>query len=188
MSLGPHNAPHCPRRRRLFSSFGRFMRGERGMAAVEFAFVAPVFLGMMLGILQLTLIYFAKEALETVTEASARGVLTGQVQAGGLTQAQFQSAVCNNSYALFTCSGLMVDLQPAASLSTINTGEPTLTFNGSGAVTNSWVFNPGAKGDIMVLRVMYQWPLFTGPLGLNLANLSNGNLLMMATAVFKNES
>jgi hypothetical protein len=35
--------------------------------------------------------------------------------------------------------------------------------------------------------VMYQWPVFLGPLGLNLANESNGNLLLMATATFKNE-
>jgi len=158
------------------------------MAAVEFAMVAPIFIAMMLGILQITLIFFAKETLETVTEAAARGVLTGQVKASGATQAQFHQAICDNYIpALFTCSGVMVDLQPAASLSNIDTSEPALTFSG-GAVTNPWAFNTGTKGTVMVMRVMYQWPLFTGPLGINFSNLSNGNLLIMATAVFKNES
>ena len=167
--------------------FGRLARNERGMAAVEFAMVAPIFLAMMLGILQLTLIYFAKETLETVTESAARGVLTGQVQNAGLTQAQFKAQLCGMVPALFNCNGLMVDLQPATSLATVNTGEPTLSFAGDGSVSNTWQYNPGASGNIMVLRVMYQWPLFTGPLGLNMANLSNGNLLIMSTAVFKNE-
>jgi len=187
MPLNPVKIPGRARRRRLFRVCGGLARSERGMAAVEFALVAPVFLGMMLGILQICLIFFAKEALETVTEYAARGVLTGQVQSAGLTQAQFQSQVCANVPALFKCSGLMVDLQPATSLSTVNTAEPALTFDASGNVTNSWQFNPGSTGQIMALRVMYQWPLFTGPLGLNLANLSNGNLLIMSTAVFKNE-
>jgi hypothetical protein len=35
--------------------------------------------------------------------------------------------------------------------------------------------------------VMYQWPVFLGPLGMGLSNESNGNLLLMATATFKNE-
>jgi hypothetical protein len=37
------------------------------------------------------------------------------------------------------------------------------------------------------MRVMYQWPVFLGPLGLSLSNESNGKLLLMATAAFKNE-
>jgi hypothetical protein len=64
---------------------------------------------------------------------------------------------------------------------------PTLTFDGNGNVTNNWQYNPGNPGDIVVMRVMYQWPVFLGPLGMSLQNESNGNMLLMATAVFKNE-
>jgi Flp pilus assembly protein TadG len=187
MSRSPVSLPGRRLRRRLFRGFSGLVRSQRGMAAVEFAMVAPIFLGMMLGILQITLIFFARETLETVTEYAARGVLVGQVQSAALTQSQFQTQVCGKIPALFKCAGLMIDLQPASSLSTVNVSEPGLTFDSSGNVTNSWQFNPGSNGQIMVLRVMYQWPLFTGPLGLSLANLPNGNLLIMATAVFKNE-
>jgi hypothetical protein len=38
-----------------------------------------------------------------------------------------------------------------------------------------------------VVRVMYQWPVFGGPLGFNLSNLPNGNRLIMAAAAFQNE-
>jgi Flp pilus assembly protein TadG len=187
MLLKPNRMSGRLPRRDASTAFGKFTASQRGMAAVEFALVAPIFLAMMLGILQITLIFFAKESLESITESAARGVLTGQVQSNGTTQAQFNTAVCGKITVLFSCSGMMVDLEPATSLSTVNISEPTLTFNSSGNVTNSWVFNPGASGQVMVLRVMYQWPLFTGPLGLSLSNLSNGNLLIMATSVFKNE-
>jgi hypothetical protein len=39
----------------------------------------------------------------------------------------------------------------------------------------------------VVMRVMYQWPVFLGPLSMGLANEANGALLLMATATFKNE-
>jgi hypothetical protein len=54
-------------------------------------------------------------------------------------------------------------------------------------VTNIWQYNPGSPGQIVVVRAMYQWPVFLGPLGFNLSNLANGDRLLMATATFKNE-
>jgi hypothetical protein len=64
---------------------------------------------------------------------------------------------------------------------------PALTFNAQGQVTNTWQYNPGTAGQVVVVRVMYQWPVFGGPLGFNLANLPNGNRLIMAAAAFQNE-
>jgi hypothetical protein len=81
----------------------------------------------------------------------------------------------------------MIDVQSPASFSAANTSTPTLTFNANGSVTNTWQYNPGAAGQIVVVRVMYQWPVFLGPLGFNLSNLSNGNRLIMASAAFQNE-
>ena len=42
-------------------------------------------------------------------------------------------------------------------------------------------------GSIVVLRVLYQFPVIPGPLSFNLANLSNGARLLMATSVFEVE-
>jgi hypothetical protein len=89
---------------------------------------------------------------------------------------------------LFDCSKMMIDVQVAGSWSSANTGAPALTFDGSGNVTNVWKFNPGNQGDIVVVRVMYQWPVFLGPLGFNLANQSNGKRLIMSSTAFMNEA
>ena len=43
------------------------------------------------------------------------------------------------------------------------------------------------SGSIVVVRVMYLWPVFLGPLGLNLSNQPSNKRLLMATAAFKNE-
>jgi hypothetical protein len=81
----------------------------------------------------------------------------------------------------------MVDVQTAPSFAGANTSTPTLTFDKSGNVTNAWQYQPGSPGDIVVVRVMYQWPVFLGPLAFNLSNLSNGKRLLVSSAAFKNE-
>ena len=188
LSGSPRQKTAPPRRARLFV---RFCRGAEGAAAIEFAFIAAPFIALVLAILQVGLIYFAQQALETDVEASARQVLTGQALAKNLTQQKFADVVCANAPALFTCGNndknFMIDLQPAPSFAGANVSAPTLTFDPSGNVTNVWQYNLGAPGQIMVMRVMYMWPVFLGPLGLNFVNVSNGTHLLMSTAVFRNE-
>jgi Flp pilus assembly protein TadG len=173
-------------RKRLARVTG-FAQREDGAAALEFAIVAAPFLALILAAMQTALAFFAGQVLESAVADSSREILTGQAQNAGMTQSQFSSAVCGKVEALFSCSGLMIDVQTASSFSSANTSAPTLTYNSGGNVTNSWSYNPGNPGDIVVMRVMYQWPVFLGPLGLSLSNEGNGKLLLMSTAVFKNE-
>jgi len=48
-------------------------------------------------------------------------------------------------------------------------------------------YSPGGPGDIVVVRLFYQWPLFVTGLGYNIANLSGSKRLLTATAAFRNE-
>ncbi len=48
-------------------------------------------------------------------------------------------------------------------------------------------YSPGGPGDIVVVQLFYQWPLFVTGLGYNIANLSNNQRLLIATAAFQNE-
>lgn len=173
--------------RRTCASPADFARREDGAAALEFAIVAAPFIALLLATLQTALAFFAGQVLESAVNDASREILTGSAQNAGLSQAGFATAVCSKVQALFNCSKLMIDVQTASSFTAANTSTPTLTFDANGNVTNSWSYNPGNPGDIVVMRVMYQWPVFLGPLGLNLSNESNGNLLLMATSTFKNE-
>jgi Flp pilus assembly protein TadG len=171
----------------LSSHARRLADCSAGASAVEFAIVAPMLISLVLAILQVALIVFATQALETIASQASRQILTLQAQNQSLTQSTFQTAVCSNIVALFNCNSLMIDVQTYSSFSSAVTSAPALNFDANGNVTNSWQFNPGNAGSIVVMRIMYQWPVFLGPLGLNLSNLSNGNRLLMATAAFKNE-
>ena len=163
---------------------GNFVRREDGAAAVEFAIVAVPFIFLVLAVLQAALIFLASQLLETAVVGSSRLILTGQAQGQGMTQSTFAQAVCARIPALLNCNNLMIDVRSYSGFASADTSAPTLTFNSQGQVTNTWQYNGGSAGDIVVVRVMYQWPVL---LGLSLSNLSNGNRLLMATAAFKNE-
>lgn len=174
-------------RRRRRNHCAAFAGDNKGATAVEFALVGAPFLALLIALIQTFLVFFAQELLESVVLQSSRLVMTGQVQSKQMTAATFKQAVCNEVVILFNCGGLMVDMQVATAWSSTNTAMPTLTFDSNGNVNNTWQFNPGNAGDIVVLRVMYVWPVVLGPLGFNLSNLSNGNRLIMSSAAFQNE-
>jgi Flp pilus assembly protein TadG len=164
-----------------------FLRSRDGASAVEFALVGlPVF-AILFAALQAAILLMAQEELETAVEKAGRLVLTGQVMNAGTTQAQFATDVCGYVSAIFNCNNLMINMQTADAFDDVNPTAPTLTFGSNGQVTNTWSYNPGNPGSIVVLQVMYQWPVFGNLLGFNLSNLPNGNHLLVGTSVFKNE-
>ena len=139
--------------------------------------------------METALVFFVGQTLETAVADASRLIMTGQAQNGAFTAANFQQQVCNRIFGLMSCAGVMVDVQTAASFASATPSTPTLTFDAQGNVTNNWQYSPGNPGDIVVVRAMYQWPVYVSMFGLSsaLGNQSNGNRLIMATAAFRNE-
>ena len=185
--------PSLAVRARELRPFKRLVTADSGATAVEFALVAAPFLALLVGLFQTAIVFLAGRELDEAVTAASRYILTGQAQSSNMTQSQFNSWVCQNITALFNCNNLMVNVQSYATFSSASTANPIASFNSKGQALNSsgqvinWSFSPGGPGDIVVVQVMYQWPIVLGPLGFNLSNLSNGNRLLMATAAFKNE-
>src|SRR5450756_1105832 len=165
----------------------------RNGTAISANSTAVAFLALIAGLIQVFLIFFAQSVLENAVRASARQILTGKVQIqdaslnSAAAMAAFHQTVCNNANVLFTCTGLMVDVEVANNWSSANVAMPALTYDSNGNVNNTWQFNPGHGGDIVVVRVMYLWPVFFGALGFNWANQANGSRQIMASAAFQNE-
>ncbi len=175
---------------RLASEALRFGRTRGGTALVEFAFIAPPFLATLIGILEVTLFLFAQQVLQNGAVEAGRLFMTGQAQ-GSLnlaTASALRTQICPIVQALFSCSNsLMVNVQSYADYSGANASQPALTFDGSGNVTNAWSYNSGTPGQIMVVQLIYQWPIVSGPLGYVLSSLGNGHTEMMGVSAFRVE-
>ena len=162
----------------------RFVRQQEGAAAVEFALVAAPFLALTFAILETAMVFFAGQTLEAASADSARLIMTGQAQSAGFSQAQFKTAVCARIYGLFDCTnGLYVDVKSYSSFAAVNTAQPI----SNGQFNTTMSYSPGDVGDIVVVSLYYQWPIYVSMLGNNLANLNGGNRLLTATAVFRVE-
>ncbi len=171
------------------SRLGRKLAGdESGSPAVEFALVFPVFIAIVLATLQAASIFLVKAFFESAAEEAARVVLTNQTET--LTVAQFQTEVCNQLTALFNCAQVTVELEPLP-VGTTNLSSLLPQFNTNGTIVSTPPIdvgaNAGASGTDMLLVVMYPWPVYGGPLGLNFANQANGKMLMTSTQVFRIE-
>jgi Flp pilus assembly protein TadG len=167
-----------------FSMLRRFAHEGRAATAVEFAMVAPAFIALLYAILQTALVFFVQQALQTATLQAARQIMTGQAQAANMTQSQFQAAVCANSAGLFKCSGIFAAVQTFTAFPNVTMYNPISAGKFSGS---NMPFSPGVPGDVEVVQVFYQWPVWPGPLSFTLANASGNTNVIVATAAFRNE-
>ena len=163
----------------------RFRRNRRGTAAVEFALVGPIFFAVLFAIIELSLVFFASQILETVTQDTARLIMTGQAQNASFTQAQFKNAVCAKLIVMFDCvNGVSIDVQSYKTFATVDIADP-IDSGKNFVPPNNYL--PGGPGDIVVVRLFYKWPLFVTGLGFNVSNIGGNKRLLTATAAFQNE-
>ena len=175
-------------RTRIFAinTVRRLARREDGAAAIEFGMVAAPFLALMFAIMETALVFFASQTLETAVADSARLIMTGQAQSQSFDAAAFKNAVCNKIGGLFNCSGgVYVDVKTYSSFGSVDNSSP-VDANGN-LKTSGFGYTPGGPGDIVVVRLMYQWPVYASLLGFNLGDMAGNKRLLMATAAFRNE-
>lgn len=164
----------------------RFRRNRTASAAVEFALVAPLFFGLLFAIIEVALVFFAGQVLETMTQDAARTILTGQAQAASYASWSVfrDQVVCKTPPVLFSCSNIYVDVQSYSSFQNVSISSQ---IDNTKCFVNNMQYKPGGSGSTVVVRLFYQWPTFVTGLGFNVSNLCNGTVLLSATAAFQTE-
>jgi Flp pilus assembly protein TadG len=147
-------------------------------AAVEFAFVAPVMLLFVIGIVEVAMVLFTWALLEGGVREAARYGITGYTLAGQ-TREQLMRAIVGKytvgmvdmskvtvtslTYKSFANIGQPEPFNDANHNGTRDAGETYTDVNGNG----KWDADMGASGaggpgDVVVYTVSYNWPLMTG--------------------------
>jgi Flp pilus assembly protein TadG len=164
---------------------GRFVRRQDGAAMVEFGLVAAPFLALVFAIIETAVVFFAGQALETAAADSSRLIFTGQAQNQSFDASTFKNAVCNKIYGLFDCqNGVYIDVRTFSSFASVTMPSP---IDAQGNFQSNFSYQPGGPGDIVVVRLFYQYPVYVSLLGFNLSNINGGKRLLAATAAFRNE-
>jgi len=175
-----------PRQPRLRDVLRRFGANRRGSAAIQFALVAPLFFALLFAIVEVAMMFFATQVLETGTQETSRLLLTHQAQDQQMTAEQIHDNLCGRVQFLLRCSGIYLDVRayPAGDPFTV----PTL-FDGAGNATGNFTYQPAAAGSasIVVVRAFYKWPLLVTNLGFSLANIGTDMRLISSTTAFRVE-
>jgi Flp pilus assembly protein TadG len=173
-------------RRALARPLRRFARHQRGTAAIEFPLVLLPFAAFLFAIMETALVFFSNQVLETGVQDAARLVLTGQAQGKGYDKESFKKEVCKKVTGWLDCESdkMQVDVRKFNDFSSVNMAPP---LKADGSFNDNFVYQPGGPGDIVVVRLLYQFPIAFRLWNPNLANMKGNARLLVATAAFKNE-
>ena len=141
----------------------RLCRDQGGASLIEFSLIALPFFILLYGTFEIGFVYWANQELEHAAGYGARLVRTGQVQAGGLSQAQLTTQMCSQTAVLVGCTTkLRVDVRSAKTLAEITPPSP---LNGSGDLKDAaeFTFAPGAANDVVLVSAFYKWPPLLKP-------------------------
>jgi Flp pilus assembly protein TadG len=161
---------------------GALLRDTRGVAAVEFALLATPLFVLLIGIVEVSLMYFTSSVMEGATKEVARQIRTGQIQETGDPVATFQSNLCDALFNVIDCSEVIFNVQTFDSFGDVSM---TIEVDEDGEVVNTG-FNPGGAGEITVVRTIYRWEFIT-PLISEMMPSGLGGHMLVSTVAFQNE-
>jgi Flp pilus assembly protein TadG len=164
-------------------------RSERAATAVEFAMIALPMVMLLIGIVEIGMVFMVATALESATDVAARQIRIGalQTQTTTATAATFKTVVCNHmSWLSGPCaSNLEVDVRTFTQFQVMALPNPV----SSGALLpqNQLQFSLGGPGSIVLVRTYYPWTLMAPMLDKMATQTTNGQIVISATTTFRNE-
>jgi len=197
MTHGIHHGTRNQPYNRLRAFFSPARHGERGVTTIEFALIAPVFLYLLFGIIEVSLLLFTSSVVEGGAQTAARKIRTGAAQLSGDTEGTFTTELCSAISSMYDCNDVSVNVSTFSTFSGVSI--PDVKINGNGDLVyedgdgnddNDMLFatefTPGGASEISVVHVIYSWEFYTPLIGALMSD--NGTSISLSTTVvFRNE-
>jgi Flp pilus assembly pilin Flp len=155
----------------------RFPKARRGAAALEFALVAPVFFILLIGVFDLSILFFLLLTLENAALDAARFGSTGAVPEDATRDERIREIVHGATMGLLDDKGLDIRMLVYESYEDVAAAEWLFDVNGNDAHDPGEIFDDvngngvwdgdpgvpgsGAQNEIVVYRVSAQYRLIT---------------------------
>ena len=123
----------------------RFRRNRRGSAAVEFALVAPVFFALLFAIIETAIVFFASQVLETITQDSARMIMTGQAQTAGLHARRSFKTLCLRPDSACCSTASTASMSTCRAIPRFSSVTITDPIDASSNFINNMQYSPGGR-------------------------------------------
>lgn len=162
-----------------------FARDQRGVTAIEFAFLALPFFGLLAAIMQTALVFLGSQFLESAVYDTSRLIQTGQAK--NFTHAQYKAQICNRLYGLFNCSDVKLKVNTVG----LNPPPTTSPIKPDGSWASDWSsptdFEPGGGGTVVRVQAYYNFPAPLNAFEVLVKGGTAGKQLLGTSIVFINE-
>ncbi len=188
--------------KRNFGFLSRLWRRNEGVAAVEFAFVAPILLLTIVGIMEVAMVLIVSSLIEGGLRDAARFGITGFVPQGMTREEQITSIVGDATIGLVNMSDIDIQTLVYPSFAQVGQPEPFTDTNANGAYdagepytdingNGQWDADMGAAGvggpgDIVLYKIKYNLPMIT-PLLTTVLGGADGKIRLSASIAVRNE-
>lgn len=159
-------------RRRRWRGLAQFRRHQGGATAIEFGFIAIPFFMLVFAIIEIALLFWTNQELETAVSQISRRLLTGEAQQryNNTDPAQntekFKQDICDFASVLVAdcMQKLSVDVRTYASFDAAQTGTAESSPLQGGALnTDGFGYTQPQGRQIVVVRAVLAYPvLFSG--------------------------
>jgi len=141
-------------------------------------------------IIEVALMFFASQVLDSAVEDASRKVRTGQAQAASWTISNFRTEMCGYTFNLFgDCSGIKIKVSVLSNFASAST---VPTVQNCTSTTCTWdpafeSYNAGIRRQVIQVQAFYRWPLLVVLPYFNLKDQPDNYRLLSAMRVFRNE-
>ncbi|EFG9153057.1 pilus assembly protein, partial [Escherichia coli] len=164
----------------------RFRRGKEGSVAIEFGMLALPFALVVFAVLESCISFAAQQLMSNATDDIARQFRTGAIKT--ISEDDLKKKICAEIGLLAgsesSCTARMdVDVRAFNTFSDANAVR--IRVVNKQLDKSGFAVNPGGTGTRNMLRVFYRWPTVTNFMQASMSNLNSGEILHVATAVWK---
>jgi Flp pilus assembly pilin Flp len=161
-----------------------WLKNSDGATAVEFALVGVPFIFMVVGIIEMALMFTTQSLLEASTAEAARQVRIGAVQQGG-GEDLFKQELCDFASVFISCEDLQYQVVALGDFGDAQ-DFPEASFDEDGNLEDQQ-FDPGGVSDVVMIRTAYKYTITTPMMHAILTNNSDDSRYMLSTIVLQTE-
>ena len=170
----------------------RLFKDRDGTAAIEFAIVAPIFLGLMFSLFEVGWYFYTSSIVDASVSDAARLIETGQIQGTEDADDQHEaifSAVCNVLQHFGDCEErLTVEVQTYANFANLAAdNSPAVCADAAEDAVEAIPFDAGGELSIVRVRICYIYSTVNPAIGVNLSEPGSSKRRLVTTSIFRNE-
>lgn len=168
-----------------------YLKSKSGVAAVEFALVAPIFFALVFSLFETGWLLTKTALIDNAVSEISRTIYTGNaISDATITVDSLKQQVCERSFVINDClNNVTLEVTTITDLASIPATGEVCQDSASGLPQPSVTYSPGNASEISFVRVCITTKIFTPLLGVGMAlpKNANGRFEIVSTLAFVNE-